>query len=54
MLERLTFLSRLALDAMRRVLSRRQANFAPVLAWIGDELGGLDPSKTARVSKFVK
>ncbi|KAF6840082.1 telomerase reverse transcriptase [Colletotrichum plurivorum] len=44
----------LALDAMRRVLSRRQANFAPVLAWIGDELGGLDSAKTARVSKFVK
>ncbi|KAI8298309.1 Telomerase reverse transcriptase [Colletotrichum sp. SAR11_59] len=44
----------LALDAVRKALLQRQANFSPVLGWIDAELGRLDTAKTARVKKYIK
>ncbi|KAH0423512.1 telomerase reverse transcriptase [Colletotrichum camelliae] len=49
-----THVTWLALDAVRKTLSKRQANFAPVLGWIDAELVRLDTAKTARVKKYIK
>ncbi|KAF4829078.1 Telomerase reverse transcriptase [Colletotrichum tropicale] len=49
-----THVTWLALDAVRKALLKRQANFAPVLGWIDAELGRLDTAKTARVKKYIK
>ncbi|KAI8178655.1 Telomerase reverse transcriptase [Colletotrichum sp. SAR 10_75] len=49
-----THVTWLALDAVRKVLLKRQANFSPVLGWIDAELGRLDTAKTARVKKYIK
>ncbi|KAL0939367.1 telomerase reverse transcriptase [Colletotrichum truncatum] len=44
----------LALDAVRKVLTRKQANFAPVLSWIDAELSKLESTKTTRAMKVMK
>ncbi|KAI8156868.1 Telomerase reverse transcriptase [Colletotrichum sp. SAR 10_70] len=49
-----THVTWLALDAVRKALLKRQANFSPVLGWIDAELGRLDTAKTARVKKYIK
>ncbi|KAJ0352623.1 hypothetical protein KNSL1_002534 [Colletotrichum chrysophilum] len=49
-----THVTWLALDAVRKALLKRQANFSPVLGWIDAELSRLDTAKTARVEKYIK
>ncbi|GKT75310.1 telomerase reverse transcriptase [Colletotrichum tofieldiae] len=49
-----THVTWLALDATRRVLSRKQANFASVLSWVNTELGRLDSKRTARAKRGIR
>ncbi|OHW95613.1 telomerase reverse transcriptase [Colletotrichum incanum] len=49
-----THVTWLALDAIRRVLSRKQANFTGVLSWINTELGKLDSKRTARAKRGIR
>ncbi|KAJ0167125.1 Telomerase reverse transcriptase [Colletotrichum tanaceti] len=49
-----THVAWLALDAVRKVLARKQANFASVLSWIDTELGKLDPKQAARAMKHIR
>ncbi|KAK1527644.1 telomerase reverse transcriptase [Colletotrichum costaricense] len=44
----------LALDAVRMILAKKQANFTTVLSWIDKETGRLDAKKTARARKYVR
>ncbi|OHE97841.1 telomerase reverse transcriptase [Colletotrichum orchidophilum] len=48
-----THVAWLALDAVRMVLARKQANFMTVLSWIDAELGRLDSKKAARAKKYI-
>ncbi|TID04363.1 Telomerase reverse transcriptase [Colletotrichum higginsianum] len=49
-----THVAWLALDAVRKVLARKQANFAGVLSWIDTELGKLDSKQVARATKHIR
>ncbi|WQF78234.1 hypothetical protein CDEST_03248 [Colletotrichum destructivum] len=49
-----THVAWLALDAVRKVFVRKQANFAGVLSWIDTELGKLDSKQVARATKHIR
>ncbi|KAK2040517.1 hypothetical protein LZ31DRAFT_40473 [Colletotrichum somersetense] len=44
----------LALEAVRKVLSIKQANFAGVLSWINVELGRINCKKTVRAKRGIR
>lgn len=49
-----THVAWLALDAVKMILAKKQANFTTVLSWIDKELGCLDSRKTARARKYIR